>query len=102
MDRAERNKILGRRRRRRSEEGNSKKGFCEENRTGKTAGSNRQDQSISITPLAGHFLTGFTGGGFWQTGNGNELLMGRLSASTTLMDLPVTEAAPVFLDTNLG
>jgi hypothetical protein len=43
---------LGRRRGRKPEEGNLKKGFWEEDGAGKAAGSNRQDQSISITPLA--------------------------------------------------
>jgi hypothetical protein len=31
----------------------------------------------------------------WQTGNGTELLMGRLSVSTTLMDLPVTPSTGI-------
>jgi hypothetical protein len=43
---------LGRRRGRKPEEGKFEKGFLEENAAGKTAGSNRQDQSISKTPLA--------------------------------------------------
>jgi hypothetical protein len=53
MDWAERNKILGRRRGRKPEEGNFEKGFWEEDGAGKTAGSTRQDQGISITPLGG-------------------------------------------------
>jgi hypothetical protein len=44
--------ILGRRRGRKPEEGNFEKGFWEEDGAGKTAGSTRQDQGISITPLA--------------------------------------------------
>jgi hypothetical protein len=50
MDRSGRNKILGRRRGRKPEEGNFEKGFWEEDGAGKTAGSTRQDQGISITP----------------------------------------------------
>jgi hypothetical protein len=51
MDRAGRNKIMARRRERKSEEGNFKKALGEEDGASKTAYSNRQDQDISITPL---------------------------------------------------
>ena len=43
---------MGRRRGRKPEKGKFEKGFLEEDGAGKTAASNRQDQSISITPLA--------------------------------------------------
>jgi hypothetical protein len=42
---------LGRSRVRKPEEGKFEKGFLEEDGAEKTEGSNRQDQSISITPL---------------------------------------------------
>jgi hypothetical protein len=42
MDRAGRNKILARRRGKKSEEGKSNMGFSEEDGAGKTARSNRQ------------------------------------------------------------
>jgi hypothetical protein len=48
---------LGRRRGRKPEEGKFEKGFWEEDGAGKTAGSTRQDQSISITPLATYYRT---------------------------------------------
>jgi hypothetical protein len=57
MDRAGRNKILARRRKRKSEEGKIKKALREENGPKKTACSNRQDQDISITPLGPYHRT---------------------------------------------
>jgi hypothetical protein len=57
MNRAERNKILGRKRGRKPEEWKLKKNFSEKNEAGKNACSNRQAQRISITPLG--LVSGF-------------------------------------------